>query len=142
MIDVGEKKVVSRKAVAKGEIILRRETINTIREGKVKKGDVLTVAKVAGIDAVKRTPGLIPLCHPIPITYTSIDFDLEEDKVVCQCEVQADYKTGVEMEALVGASVALLTVWDMVKYLEKDDRGQYPHTAITNLEVVTKEKGE
>lgn len=142
MVDVGEKKVVSRKAVARGEIILRRETIDTIREGKVKKGDVLTVAKVAGIDAVKRTPGLIPLCHPIPITYASIDFDLEEDKVVCQCEVQADYKTGVEMEALVGASAALLTVWDMVKYLEKDDRGQYPHTAITNLEVVTKEKGE
>jgi cyclic pyranopterin phosphate synthase len=142
MIDVGDKKVVPRKAVAEGEIVLKRETIEEIRQGTVKKGDVLTVARTAGLNAVKQTSSLIPMCHPIPITYAGVDFDLHDEKIICRCEVRADYKTGVEMEALTGASLALLTVWDMVKYLEKDEKGQYPHTGITNIIVTSKEKGE
>ncbi|TET90308.1 MAG: cyclic pyranopterin monophosphate synthase MoaC [Methanomassiliicoccales archaeon] len=142
MIDVSEKKVVPRKAVAEGSIVLKKGTIEAIHEGTVVKGNVLTAAKLAGIKGVKDTSNLIPLCHPIPVTHASVDLDVKEDRIVCRCEVRADYKTGVEMEALVGASIALLTIWDMVKYLEKDERGQYPHTAITNMRVVTKEKGE
>ncbi len=142
MIDVGDKKVVPRKPVAEGEIVLKRETIEEMRQGTVKKGDVLTVARTAGLNAVKQTSNLIPMCHPIPITYAGVDFDLQDEKIVCRCEVRADYKTGVEMEALTGASLALLTVWDMVKYLEKDEKGQYPHTKITSLVVISKEKGE
>ncbi len=142
MIDVSEKKVVPRKAVAEGSIVLKKGTIEAIHEGTVVKGNVLTAAKLAGIKGVKDTSNLIPLCHPIPVTHASVDLDIKEDRIVCRCEVRADYKTGVEMEALVGASIALLTIWDMVKYLEKDERGQYPHTAITNMRVVRKEKGE
>ncbi|MCK4445291.1 MAG: cyclic pyranopterin monophosphate synthase MoaC [Thermoplasmata archaeon] len=142
MIDVGDKEVVPRKAVARGEIVLKKETLDAIREGKVKKGDVLTVAKLSGVSAIKQTCHLITLCHPIPLTYAGVDLHVEDDRIVCKSEVRAQYKTGVEMEALTGASVALLTVWDMVKYLEKDEDGQYPHTSITNVVVVSKEKGE
>lgn len=142
MIDVSDKKVVPRRAVAEGEMVLKSETIEEIRQGTVKKGDVLTVARTAGLNAVKQTSNLIPMCHPIPITFAGVDFDVREGKVICRCEVRADYKTGVEMEALMGVSTALLTVWDMVKYLEKDEKGQYPHTRITNIVVTSKEKGE
>lgn len=142
MIDVGDKKVVPRRAAAEGEITLKMETIQEILQGSVKKGDVLTVARTAGLNAVKQTPNLIPMCHPIPITFADVDFDVQDGKIMCRCEVRADYKTGVEMEALMGASLALLTVWDMVKYLEKDENGQYPHTRISNLVVTSKEKGE
>ena len=142
MIDVGDKKVVPRRAVAEGEMVLKSETIEEIRQGTVKKGDVLTVARIAGLNAVKQTSNLIPMCHPIPITFAGVDFDVRDEKVICRCEVRAEYKTGVEMEALMGVSTALLTVWDMVKYLEKDEKGQYPHTRITNIVVTSKEKGE
>ena len=80
------------------------------------------------------------MCHPIPLTYAGIELNVEDDRIVCKSVVRAQYKTGVEMEALTGASVALLTVWDMVKYLEKDDMGQYPSTRITDIKVVRKEK--
>ncbi len=142
MIDVGNKKVVPRKALARGEIVLKKETLDAIRRGKVEKGDVITVSKLSGLAAVKQTCNLISMCHPVPLTYAGVELDIKDDRIVCQCEVRAHYKTGVEMEALTGASVALLTVWDMVKYLEKDDKGQYPHTSIMNLVVVSKEKGE
>ena len=142
MIDIGDKSVVERTAVARGELNLKPVTLTTIKEGKIKKGDVLTAAKLAGIQAVKNTPSVIPLCHPIPITYSNIDLELNENesKVIATCEVKADYKTGVEMEALTGVCVALLTVWDMTKYLEKDESGQYPTTKIMNIEVVRKVK--
>ncbi|MDI6917746.1 MAG: cyclic pyranopterin monophosphate synthase MoaC [Thermoplasmatales archaeon] len=142
MIDISDKKTVKRKAKAKGEIKLKKETIKTIKEGKVKKGDVLTVARVAGLNAVKNTSALIPMCHPVAVSAVNIDFDVRESAVICTCEVKAEYKTGVEMEALTGVTVALLTVWDMVKYLEKNERGQYPETKITNVEVVEKVKEE
>lgn len=142
MIDISEKPTVKRKAKAKGEIKLKNETIKAIKENMIKKGDVLTVAKIAGINAVKNTHIIIPMCHPVPVSSVNIDFDVRENSVVCSCEVKAEYKTGVEMEALTGVSVALLTIWDMVKYLEKDEKGQYSETRITNIEVVKKVKGD
>jgi len=142
MIDISEKPTVKRKAISKGEIKLKKETIKAIKEKKVKKGDVFTVARVAGLNAVKNTSMLIPMCHPVPVSAVDIDFDVRENSIICVCEVKAEYKTGVEMEALTGTTVALLTIWDMVKYLEKDENGQYPGTRITNVEVVEKVKGE
>jgi cyclic pyranopterin phosphate synthase len=141
MIDVSGKDVVHREAEAVGRIGLKVETIEAIKEGKVEKGDPLKVAEVASIQAVKRTAETIPLCHPIPLTSVSTEFDLEDDHIEAKCRVTADYKTGVEMEALVGVTAALLTVWDMVKYMEKDDEGQYPSTVITGVRVVEKRKG-
>lgn len=141
MVDVSGKEVVHREAEAVGKIVLKRETLEAIKAGKVKKGDPLSVAEVASILAVKRTPETIPLCHPIPITSVTTEFRLDDDQVEARCRVTADYKTGVEIEALVGVTAALLTIWDMVKYLEKDDGGQYPSTAITGVRVVEKRKG-
>ena len=141
MIDVSDKDVVHREAEAVGRIKLKKETIVAIREGKIKKGDPLTVAEIASIQAVKRTPDLIPLCHPIPITSVSTDYEIGEDEIEARCRVVADYKTGVEMEALTGVTVALLNIWDMVKYLEKDEDGQYPTAVITGIRVTEKRKG-
>ncbi len=139
MVDVTEKKDVFRLAKAEGFIRLKKETLNAIREGKIEKGDVFSVAGVAGINAVKKTPELIPMCHPLPITSVNFDFELVEGGVKVSCEVKTTAKTGVEMEALTGVSVALLTVWDMVKSLEKED-GFYPNTAIEWIKVVKKVK--
>jgi len=138
MIDISDKKVVKRIARAMGEIELKRETIKKIKEKKVKKGDVLIVARVAGINAVKNTPLLIPMCHQIPVTYVDISFEIKDSSIISICEVKAYYRTGVEMEALTGVTVTLLTVWDMVKYSEKDERGQYPETRIKNIHVIEK----
>jgi cyclic pyranopterin phosphate synthase len=141
MIDVSGKEVVHREAEAIGRIVLRRATVEAIKAGKVKKGDPLSVAEVASILAVKRTPETIPLCHPIPITSVTTVFQLGVDRIEARCRVMADYKTGVEMEALAGVTAALLTIWDMVKYLEKDGEGQYPSTTINGIRVVEKRKG-
>lgn len=142
MIDIGSKDVISRTARAQGEILLKRNTLDAIRSGSVKKGDVLGTSKTAAIMAVKITPGLLPLCHNIPIDAVSVDFIIGEEKITCWCEVKARYRTGVEMESLVGVTTALLNVWDMVKYLEKDGEGQYPDTRIGNITVTSKTKGE
>ncbi|MBO3800396.1 MAG: cyclic pyranopterin monophosphate synthase MoaC [Candidatus Brockarchaeota archaeon] len=140
MVDVSWKKPSPRRAVAKGWIRLRRETIEAIRTGRIAKGDVLTVARVSAILAVKKTPELIPGCHPIPITHVAVEFQMEEDKISTSCEVASESKTGVEMEALTGVAMALLTIWDMVKEVEKDENGQYPHTAIGSIIVEKKVK--
>jgi cyclic pyranopterin phosphate synthase len=142
MVDIGEKDVVRRKAIASGKIVLGKRSLDAIRSGTVRKGDVLEAAKITAIQAVKSTPDIIPYCHPIPIESVKVDFNLSDDSLSCTVEVIAHYKTGVEMEALTGVSAALLTIWDMVKYLEKDEKGQYPSTRIADIEVVTKEKGE
>ncbi|MBO8174548.1 MAG: cyclic pyranopterin monophosphate synthase MoaC [Thermococcus sp.] len=141
MVEVGHKDVVFRKAIAKGKIRLKPETIKLIQEGKTKKGNVIATAQIAGILAVKRTWEMIPLCHPIPLTGVDISFEFGEDYIEATCEVRAYYKTGVEMEALTGVSVALLTIWDMVKAVEKDEKGQYPVTRIYDIRVVEKVKG-
>ncbi|BBG23953.1 putative cyclic pyranopterin monophosphate synthase [Sulfuracidifex tepidarius] len=140
MVDISQKKEVRREAIAKGRIRLRRSTIELIRNNQVEKGDVVNVSKTAGILAVKRTADLIPMCHPIPLEHVDVELNIGDDFVEVTCEVLAHYKTGVEMEALTGVSVALLTVWDMVKKYEKDPEGQYPETKIEDIEVVKKVK--
>ena len=142
MIDIADKESVPRSAEAVGRITLKKETIEVIKTGKVKKGDPLAIAEIACIQAVKRTPDLIPMCHQIPISSVDASFTLGADYVEASCRVNAVYKTGVEMEALTGVSVALLNVWDMVKYMEKDKAGQYPATKITEIRVVEKRKGK
>ena len=142
MVDVTEKDSVPRTAEAVGRIILREKTIKAIMGGKIKKGNPLGVAEVACIQAVKGTPYLLPMCHQIPLTSVNAEFTVGEDNVEVRCRVSATYKTGVEMEALTGVSIALINIWDMVKYLEKDEEGQYPTTMITGVRVVEKKKGE
>jgi len=141
MVDIAAKDDVPRRAVAVGDLVLKRETLRAIREGSVPKGDPIHTAEVAALQAVKRTWDALPHCHPIPITGASAAFSMGEDRVTATCEVSATYKTGVEMEALYGCTVALLTVWDMVKSLEKDPEGQYPVARMENLRVAAKEKG-
>jgi len=140
MVDVSDKPVVKRVAVAEGEIWLRSETVRMIRRGSVKKGDVLSAANTAGILAAKKTAELIPLCHLIPLVKVDISFSFQEQHITARCTVIGKSKTGVEIEALVGVSTALLTIWDMVKYLEKDREGQYPHTKITEVRILKKMK--
>jgi len=143
MVDVTAKPEVYREAKAKGTIKLKPETIQLIREGKVEKGDPFQVAKVAGILAAKNTSSLIPLCHPLPLTSVEVDLKIMNDSAVgVEATVKTKAQTGVEMEALVAATVALLTVWDMTKQYEKDRLGQYPHTTIQNIRVVHKVKEE
>jgi cyclic pyranopterin phosphate synthase len=140
MVDISQKEASLRMAKAKGVLKLKKSTVSAIKEMNIKKGDVLSTAKTAAILAVKKTPDLIPLCHPIPINSVEVSLDLGEDIIVCECKVTAHYTTGVEMESLVGVSTALLTIWDMVKYLEKNEHGQYPTTNINNIKVVSKQK--
>jgi len=141
MVEIGGKPDVQRTAIAVGRIRLREETINRLRQGEIEKGDPLITAQIAGILAAKKTPSLIPLCHPIPITSVKVDIKIEEREVVVTAQVKSIGKTGVEMEALTAVSVALLTLWDMTKQYEKDEAGQYPETAITEIRVVQKTKG-
>lgn len=140
-MEITEKPPLGRRAVATGTIRLKESTVEAIKNGKVKKGDVLTVARVAAIQAVKETPRQIPMCHPIPITGVEVAFELLSDRVRATVAVTSVGKTGVEMEALAGVSAALLNVWDMVKYLEKDETGNYPSTRIEEIRVVEKRKG-
>ena len=141
MVDISAKNEVIRKAVAAGKIYLRPETLAAIREGKVVKGNVLSTARVAAMMAVKNTSNLIPMCHPLPISSITVDFSEGDGFIASTVVVKMTGKTGVEMEALTGVSVALLTVWDMVKSAEKDADGQYPVTSITDIRVVEKKKG-
>jgi cyclic pyranopterin phosphate synthase len=141
MVDITAKPPLFRKATASGTIRLKESTIKAIKAGEVKKGDVLTTARLAAILAVKETPRLIPLCHPIPITGLEVNFNLVADRVRATVTVTSVGKTGVEMEALTGAAVALLNIWDMVKYLEKDETGNYPETEIEEIRVLQKKKG-
>lgn len=141
MVDITAKPEVPREATAKGQIKLKPETIQRIKQGKIEKGDVFTIAKTAGILAAKNTCSLIPLCHPLPLTNVNIDLRVSDDRIVeAEATVKTKAQTGVEMEALAAVSVALLTVWDMTKQYEKDAKGQYPSTAIENIHVVRKIK--
>jgi len=140
MVDITDKPPVYREATASGKIRLKASTIEAIQSGVVKKGDPLSTARLAAILAVKDTPRLIPMCHPIPITGVEVDFELKTEEVRIQVTVTSVGRTGVEMEALTGVAAALLNVWDMVKYLEKDQTGNYPHTQISDLTVVEKIK--
>ncbi len=119
MVDVSGKAVTAREAVATGRIAMSREAAAAIAAGTVKKGDVLAVARVAGIMAAKRTSDLIPLCHPLPLSSVTIDLDLDADGVTATATARTSGQTGVEMEALTAVSVTLLTLYDMAKALDK-----------------------
>ncbi len=144
MVDISEKNIVERIAVAEGKIYLKRETLDKILKKEIKKGDVLTVAEISAINAVKKTPDLILLCHQIPIANVDVYFKIneKENSITANVKVKAIAKTGVEMDALTGVTVALLTIWDMTKYLEKDNKGQYKTTKISDIEVIEKIKKE
>ncbi|WP_156678393.1 cyclic pyranopterin monophosphate synthase MoaC [Sphingomonas profundi] len=122
MVDVSAKPETARTATAEGRILLSVEALAAIRAGSVKKGDVLAVARVAGIMAAKKTAELIPLCHPLPIAAVSLDLVLEEGAIRCTAEVTTRYSTGIEMEAMTAVSVALLTIYDMAKALDRGMR--------------------
>lgn len=121
MVDVAEKPVTAREAIATGIIRMRPEVLRMIVAGQIPKGDVLAVARVASIMAAKKTPELIPLCHPLPITSVSVEFTPNEKQgtIAIQAQVKVEGKTGVEMEALIAVSVAALTIYDMCKAVDK-----------------------
>jgi len=121
MVDVGEKNETRRVAVATGVITMRPETFTMVHEGNAKKGDVLGIARIAAIQGSKRTAELIPLCHPIPLTRVAVDFDLDQSSSAITCTVTAETvgRTGVEMEALTAVNVALLTIYDMCKAVDR-----------------------
>jgi cyclic pyranopterin phosphate synthase len=137
MVDVGHKDDTERTAIARGEILMKPQTLALIRDGQMKKGDVLTVAKIAGIQAAKRTSELIPLCHPIALTKVDVELSLDESLPGVQIQATAKTigKTGVEMEALTAVSVAALTVYDMAKAAEKTMK-------IQNIRLVEKRGGK
>jgi cyclic pyranopterin phosphate synthase len=137
MVDVGAKDDTERIAIAGGEVAMQPETLRLIRDGALKKGDVLTVARVAGIMAAKRTSELIPLCHPIPLTHLDLDLTLDEaeSKVMIRATARTIGKTGVEMEALTAVSVAALTIYDMAKAV---DRAMH----IQNIRLIEKHGGK
>ena len=122
MVDVGDKPVVERIAVARGFIRLAKETIKLIKSNQVKKGDVLAVARIAGIQAAKKTSELIPLCHPLAIDVIDIDLQYQQKGLAIEATVRSTGKTGVEMEALTAVSVAALTIYDMCKAVDKKMR--------------------
>lgn len=137
MVDVSDKDISERIAVARGSVIMQPETLALIRDGGVKKGDVLSVARLAGIMGAKRTPDLIPLCHPLALTSVSLELTLDEARsavdITARCKLKG--RTGVEMEALTAVSVAALTVYDMCKAA---DRGMQ----ISDIRLLRKEGGK
>ena len=135
MVDVSEKAVTARVAVAKGNILMSAETRTMIQEGRARKGDVLSVARLAGIMGAKKTPDLIPLCHPLTITKVSVDLSYTDDGLEIEATVKTTGQTGVEMEALTAVNVAALTVYDMVKAVDKTMQ-------INNVRVVFKDGGK
>ena len=120
MVDVSEKPVVRREATAEGLIRLQPETLAAITDGEIPKGDVLAVARIAGIQAAKKTAELIPLCHQLPLTKVAVDFEPGESGIHIRATVRTDAKTGVEMEALTAVSIAALTIYDMCKAIDKE----------------------
>ncbi len=137
MVDVAAKPATHRVAVARGRIRMEPATLQRVTEGTAKKGDVLGVARIAGIQAAKKTSDLIPLCHPLALTRVAIEFEIEPDtaSVACQCTAETVGPTGVEMEALTAVQVALLTIYDMCKAV---DRGM----TITDVGLVEKRGGK
>ena len=137
MVDVGDKDVTHRIAVAGGSISMKKETLALIKEGGHKKGDVLGIARTAGIMGAKKTSDLVPLCHPLSLTHVNIELTIDEDNtsVHCECRAETDGKTGVEMEALTAVQVTLLTIYDMCKAV---DRGM----VISDIKLLEKSGGK
>lgn len=138
---ISRKPIVHRRSVVEGWLEVSPSTVEQIRRGTVNKGDPLATGEIAGLLAMKRTSELIPHCHVVSLTGSSVELLIDRPTAIrVRAFAESVGRTGVEMEALVGATVALLTAWDMVKYLEKDARGLYPHTRLGPIEVRVKEK--
>jgi cyclic pyranopterin monophosphate synthase len=137
MVDVGGKEITERVAISRGRVQMQPETLRLVREGALKKGDVLTVAQVAGIQAAKRTHELIPMCHPLLLTHISIDFSFDEgtSSILIEGRARVRDRTGVEMEALTAVTVAALTLYDMAKAVDRGMR-------ITDVRLVEKQGGK
>ena len=137
MVDISDKKTTTRTALASGVIHITPEILESIKKDSIKKGNVFTVAKIAGINSAKMTEAIIPLCHQIPLDYIDINFDLQEENLIIEvlASVKTSHKTGVEMEALVAVNAALLTVYDMCKGVSKDMR-------ITDIKLLKKTGGK
>jgi cyclic pyranopterin phosphate synthase len=137
MIDISSKDVTTRIAMARGSIILNNDAFESVLSMNNKKGDVLNTARISGINAVKQTANLIPLAHVIPINSVTIDFDIieSEKKINCSVSVKTDGKTGVEIEALIGVEIALMTIYDMCKYLDRSMK-------ITDIKLLSKTGGK
>jgi len=135
MIDVGLKETTKREAIAEGKVVLKASVVLAIKENNVPKGDVLEAAKIAGILAAKKTPSLLPLCHPIPIDYINIEFSFSGNEVEIKATVRGRAKTGLEMEALTAVAVSALTVYDMCKPLDRK-------IVISDIELVKKTGGK
>jgi cyclic pyranopterin phosphate synthase len=140
MVDVSPKETVTREAIAVGEIRLKPGTISRLKSGRIQKGDAIAAAEVAAVMAAKNTPRILPFCHSIPLTTIRIDHAFGKNFLRVESHVKGQAKTGVEMEALTATSTYLLTIWDMTKQYEKDERGQYPTTTITYIRVKKKIK--
>ena len=135
MVAINNKKESKRKATATGTIILSKKAINEIKKEKISKGNVLNTARIAGIMAAKKTSDLIPLCHPIPVEAIKIDFDIEDNNINVLAIVSTSSKTGVEMEALMAVNIACLTIYDMIKSIDK-------HTKINSVKLISKSGGK
>jgi cyclic pyranopterin phosphate synthase len=135
MVDVGGKDVTDRRALARAVVRMSPATLDAVRRGEAPKGDVIGTARIAGIQAAKRTAELVPLCHPLPLSFVDVTADLDEDAVVLTAEARTSAQTGVEMEAMTAASVAALTVYDMVKGLERG-------VSIESVELIEKSGGK
>ena len=134
MVDVSAKPATDRRATARGMLLLSRETLDLIREGRTPKGDLLAAARIAGIMAAKRTPDLIPLAHPLPLSHASVELTVEKDGIAIEATVGTTAPTGVEMEALPAVAVAGLTLYDMLKAIERGAR-------LTDVRLVAKSGG-
>jgi cyclic pyranopterin monophosphate synthase len=137
MVDIGDKSATHRIAIASGSISMQQETLALIKDGGHKKGDVLGIARTAGIMGAKRTADLIPLCHPLSLTHINIDLEIDEahSSVSCECRTETEGKTGVEMEALTAVQITLLTIYDMCKAV---DRGM----VISDIQLLEKSGGK
>jgi cyclic pyranopterin phosphate synthase len=135
MVDVGDKADTQRRAIARGLLRVSPETLALVRDGKTKKGDVVAAARIAGIMAAKRTSELIPLCHPIPLTHLAVDIELHDDGLAIQALAATTGPTGVEMEALTAVTVAGLTLYDMLKSVERGAR-------LTDIRLIEKSGGK
>ena len=133
MVDIGRKSEQERTAIARGRLLCQPETIEALKRRALPKGDAIAVARVAGIQAAKNTAQLIPLCHPLPLNYVALDFEVTEREISIRCEVATRAPTGVEMEALTGVTMAALTLYDMMKSADKTMR-------IEGIELISKIK--
>lgn len=142
IVDISGKKVIKRVATATGQLKLTKGSIDAINTNQVKKGNVIEASTIAAIQAVKETPRIIPHCHPIPLEGCNVDWEISGTVLHCTVTVTANYKTGIEMEAITGVCAGLLCALDMVKSYEKDPSGQYPDSEISQVKIISKYKSE